>query len=77
MLIQSFIFVPMVQSLMWSIAADAADAALDRPLALMISAPLFCTRGINSFLTHYSPRELAALSPLRFKSLPSGYWVVE
>jgi hypothetical protein len=31
-------------------AAFAALAALDRPLALMISAPLCCTLGINLFV---------------------------
>jgi len=31
---------------MWSIAALAADAADDKPRALMIAAPRFCTVGI-------------------------------
>ena len=37
---QSLPGVPSAQSRIWSIAADAADAALDAPRALIIAAPL-------------------------------------
>jgi hypothetical protein len=38
---------------MWSIAAEAAEAAEDAPRALMISAPRCWTRGMNSPLSHF------------------------
>ena len=37
--------------------ADAADAALDLPLCSIISAPLFCIRGINFFSIHLLSKE--------------------
>ena len=49
---------------MWSIAAFAADAALDSPRASMIAAPRFCTVGMNSFSSHaWSPTSSAAFLP--------------
>jgi hypothetical protein len=39
--------VPSAQSRMWSIAALAAEAALDRPRASMIAAPRLPTCGMN------------------------------
>ena len=40
--------VPSTQSRTWSIAALAAEAALEAPRASMIAAPRFATRGMNS-----------------------------
>ena len=40
--------VPSTQSWTWSIAALAADAALEAPRASMIAAPRFCTVGMKS-----------------------------
>ena len=54
-------------------AAEAAEAALERPRALMISAPLFWTLGINLFLTQsWSTRSVAFSDPIR-ACVMSGY----
>jgi len=50
MLVQSFFGVPNTQSRMCPTAAFAAEAALDAPLAAIISAPRFATRGMYSAL---------------------------
>ncbi len=44
--------VPRTQSCTWSIAALAADAALEAPRASMIAAPRFWTVGMKSFSSH-------------------------
>ena len=49
---QSSGFVPITQSRTWSIAAFAADAALDAPRASMMAAPRCCTVGMKSFSSH-------------------------
>src|SRR5437899_105888 len=49
MLTQSPSGVPRVQSRTWSMAALAADAALDAPRASMMAAPRCCTVVMNSF----------------------------
>jgi hypothetical protein len=41
-------FVPKAQVLMWSMAALAAEAALEKPLALMIFKTIFRKRHKNS-----------------------------
>ena len=43
--------VPATQSRTWSMAALAADAALDAPRASMMAAPRCWTVGMNSFST--------------------------
>ncbi len=43
---------PSTQSCTWSIAALAADAALDAPRASMIAAPRLATVGMNVFSYH-------------------------
>jgi hypothetical protein len=53
MLTQSPSFEPSTQSWMWSIAADAADAADEAPRALMIAAPRCCTTGMNVSEYHF------------------------
>ena len=52
MLTQSSSDVPNAQSCMWSMAADAAEAADDAPRALMIAAPRCCTVGMNVSLSN-------------------------
>src|SRR5581483_1258156 len=67
--------VPRAQSRMWSTAADAAEAALEAPRALMMAAPRCCTTGMKSFSTQaWSTSDRAAL-PLTVAWLMSGYWV--
>ena len=39
-------FVPKDQLLMWSIAADAAEAALEAPRALIMAAPRVSERSV-------------------------------
>src|SRR5690348_18361064 len=69
--------VPSAQVRMWSIAADAADAAEDAPRALMIAAPRCCTVGMNSFSYHaWSTSDNAGL-PLTVAWWRSGYCVDE
>ena len=54
--------VPWVQSRMWSIAAEAADAAEDAPRALMMAAPRCCTSGMKvSAYQAWSTNESAGL----------------
>src|SRR5215813_11648987 len=56
--------VPCAHVRMWSIAADAADAADDAPRALMIAAPRCCTIGMNSSRYHAcGTRDSAGLPP--------------
>ena len=77
MLTQSPDGVPANQSWMWSIAADAADAAEDAPRALMIAAPRCWTTGIKVSSSHFwSTSDFAAL-PLTRGWLMSGYCVAE
>ena len=45
--------VPRDQLRMWSMAAEAADAAEEAPRALMIAAPRCCTVGMN--VSRYQP----------------------
>jgi len=68
---------PRAQSLMWSIDADPAEAADEAPLRSIISAPLFCTLGVNSLTFHpASIKSLAAVPPI-VQFLTSGYIVGE
>src|SRR6201996_7477685 len=70
--------VPSTQSCTWSIAALAAEAALDAPRASMIAAPRFCTVGMKSFSIHaWSSIASAPLPPLTLAWNTSGYWVAE
>src|ERR1700761_2115256 len=70
--------VPRTQLRTWSMAALAADAALDAPRASMIAAPRFCTVGMKSFsIQSWSPIVSAALAPLTLALNTSGYWVAE
>ena len=69
---------PSTQSRTWSIAALAAEAALDAPRASMIAAPRFCTVGMNSFsIQSRSSTASAASAPLTLAWNTSGYWVAE
>ena len=63
---------------MWSIAALAAEAALDAPRASMIAAPRCWTLGMNVSSSHvWSPMTSAAeRAPTRHRNR-SGYWVAE
>ena len=68
---------PAIQSLIWSIEALPAEAAEDAPLSAMISAPLYCTLGVNSLtFQSASMRLLAGLPPI-VQFLTSGYMVGE
>merc|ERR1719163_1058247 len=50
---------------MWSIDADPAEAADEAPLRSMISAPLFCTLGVNSLIFQSSSnKSLAGVPPI-------------
>ena len=70
--------VPRSQSWTRSIAALAADAALEAPRASMIAAPRFCTVGMKSSSSHFwSSIVSAALLPFTFAWKMSGYWVAE
>jgi len=62
---------------MWSMDAEPAEAADEAPLSSIISAPLFCTLGVNSSIFQsYGIRSLAAF-PLIVQFLTSGYMVGE
>src|SRR5688500_5567278 len=70
--------VPSTQSRTWSMAALAADAALDEPRASMIAAPRCWTVGMNSFsIQLWSPMASAAGLPLTLAWKMSGYCVAE
>ena len=70
---------PRTQSWTWSIAALAADAALEAPRASMIAAPRLATVGMNSSAIHclVVDRVPGRASPPTFALTRSGYWVVE
>ena len=75
---QSPASVPSTQSRTWSIAAFAAEAALEAPRASMISAPRLPTRGMNSSaIQASSSTALQAFSPRTLALTRSGYWVGE
>jgi len=62
---------------MWSMAADAAEAAEEAPLKSIISAPLFYTLGVNSLtFQSWSINEFAGF-PWIVQFLTSGYIVGE
>ena len=70
--------VPSTQSWTWSIAALAAEAALEAPRASMIAAPRLATLGMNSSAIQASSSTASqALSPSTLALTRSGYWVVE
>src|SRR5437763_17060177 len=78
MLTQSPDGVPANQSCMWSMAADAAEAADDAPRASMMAAPRCCTVGMKLASTHsWSLMRSAADFPLISALNRSGYWVAE
>src|SRR3984885_11093411 len=59
-------------------AALAAEAALEAPRALMISAPRLATRGMNSSAIQASSSTASqALAPSTLALTRSGYWVTE
>merc|ERR1712167_538302 len=62
---------------MWSIEADPAEAALEAPLKSMISAPLFCTLGVNSLIFQSVSIKSSAGLPPMLQFLTSGYIVGE
>ena len=63
---------------MWSIAAFAAEAALDDPRASITSAPRFATRGMYSSAIQASSSTVTqAESPSTLALTRSGYWVGE
>src|SRR5512139_902237 len=69
---------PSAQVRMWSMAALAADAALERPRASMMAAPRCCTVGMKSFSSQaWSFTRAAAFWPLTSAWKRSGYWVAE
>ena len=77
MLIQSPGAVPCTQVWMWSIAAEAAEAAEEAPRALMIAAPRCCTTGMKVSSIHFwSTSDFAGLPSTRVW-LRSGYCVAE
>ena len=69
---------PRTQSCTWSIAAFAAEAALEAPRASMIAAPRLPTVGMNSsaIQTSSSTWGQAGLPSTRALTR-SGYWVGE
>ena len=69
--------VPSAQSRMWSMAALAAEAALDAPRAAMIAAPRVCTAGMKSFSTQALSTRPGAPRPPAVAWEISGYIVVE
>src|SRR4051794_36911189 len=76
-LTQSSAGVPSTQELTWSMAALAADAAEDAPLASMIAAPRFATVGMNVLRSH-SPSTCSATDlPPTWAWKRSGYWLAE
>ena len=69
---------PVSQSRVWSIVADAAEAAEDAPRASMIAAPRFCTVGMKVFSSQsWSPTTSAAFRPETSAWNRSGYCVAE
>jgi len=77
--VQSPSAVPWNQVCTWSSAAEAAEAAEDRPRASMIAAPRLATVGMKSFSNHFWS-EPAASKPLRPPTTAwntSGYCVAE
>src|SRR3954464_4582914 len=63
---------------MWSIAAFAAEAALEAPRASMIAAPRFATRGMySSAIQDSSSTASQALPPSTLALTRSGYWGAE
>src|ERR1051326_6069157 len=57
-------WLPSAQSRTWSMAAEAAEAADDRPRALITAAPRCCTVGMNSFsIQSWFTSDLAGLPP--------------
>lgn len=68
---------PKNQLLICSRAAFPALAALERPLASMISAPLFWTLGIKVPSYHYFPTKSTADFPLTWAQVKSGNIVGE
>src|SRR5512145_496844 len=77
MLTQSPSGVPFTHVWMWSIAADAADAADEAPRALMMAAPRCCTIGMNCSLYQASSTSVSAGRPLTVAWCRSGYCVAE
>src|SRR3954466_15981879 len=77
MLTQSPDGVPANQSCMWSMAADAAEAADDAPRALMIAAPRCCTVGMKLSSYHLRSTSECAALPSTVQKLRSGYCVDE
>src|SRR5690348_10692419 len=77
MLTQSPFGVPSAQSRIWSMAAEAAEAAEDRPRALMMAAPRCWTVGMKSLWIQAWSTSLAAGLPLTVADRMSGYWVAE
>src|SRR4051794_15635771 len=70
--------VPDTQVWTWSMAAFAADAALDRPRASMMAAPRCCTVGRKvPSIQAWSSMSSAAFLPLTSAWKRSGYWVAE
>ncbi len=77
MLTQSPSGVPSAQLRMWSMAAEAAEAADEAPRALITAAPRFCTVGMKLSRTQVSSTSSGAGRPSTVAWLMSGYWVVE
>ena len=68
---------PPTHSRTWSMAALAAEAALDAPRASMMAAPRFCTVGMKSFSTQAMPTRSSAGEPPTVAWCRSGYMVGE
>src|SRR5215472_15383783 len=77
MLTQLPLGVPSAQSRMWSIAAEAAEAAEEAPRALMMAAPRCWIVGMNSPVYQDSSTSFTAGLPFTVAALMSGYWVEE
>ena len=60
---------------MWSTAAEAAEAADERPRALMMAAPRCCTVGMKSFSYQAWSTSDSAFLPPTVVLCRSGYWV--
>ena len=69
--------VPRCQSRMWSMAAEAAEAADDAPRALMMAAPRCCTVGMKVSSYHLRSTSECAGLPSTVQKLRSGYCVEE
>src|SRR5678815_3187527 len=67
--------VPRCQSRMWSIAAEAAEAADDAPRALMMAAPRCCTVGMKVSSYHLRSTRACAGLPSTVQKFRSGYCV--